>query len=266
METIRIPKEISPLLSASSRGNQSKWHFNGKWIKQDSRGYEGEAEVLTSQLLEFSTFNQDEFVKYYPCKIIFPSGEEAMGCYSYDFRSSLQEVTLERLFEANFDSTDELLNDASLSTEGKFESILQRVKKYTGLNARDEISRMLAFDALLLNEDRHTSNIVFLYNPLSEEWRLAPIFDNGLSLLSDTKDYPLGKPLSVLMRDVKAKPFSSSFTKQLSLYKGPAFLDKVKIMDFLQTLDSTNRAARVVKSRLNDPLFQRLFISEEEPK
>lgn len=266
VETIRIPKGAAPILSTSSKGDQSKWHIDGKWIKQDSRGYEGEAEVLASQLLEFSTLNQDEFVKYYSCKIILPSGEGAMGCYSYDFRSSLQEVTLERLFEANFDSTDELLNSTSLSTEEKFGSILQLIKKYTGLDARNEISRMLAFDALLLNEDRHTSNIVFLYNPLNEEWRLAPIFDNGLSLLSDTKDYPLGKPLSVLMREVKAKPFSSSFTKQLSLYKGPAFLDKRKIMDFLQTLDSTNLAARVIKSRLNDPLFQRLFISEEEPK
>ncbi|MER2006645.1 MAG: hypothetical protein ABS939_04260 [Psychrobacillus sp.] len=38
----------------------------------------------------------------------------------------LQEVTLERLFEAIFTSSDPILNDKSLSTDEKFEQIMQQ--------------------------------------------------------------------------------------------------------------------------------------------
>lgn len=75
---------------------------------------------------------------------------------------------------------------------------------------------MLAFDAFILNEDRHTNNILFLFDPKSEVWQFAPLFDNGLSLLSDVKDYPFSMPLNILKRKVKAIPFRSSFKKQLS--------------------------------------------------
>ena len=43
------------------------------------------------------------------------------------------------------------------------------------------MSKMLTIDALFLNEDRHTHNIAVLTND-KNEFRLAPIFDNGLSL------------------------------------------------------------------------------------
>src|SRR5690606_24507191 len=140
----------------------------------------------------------------------------------------------ERLFEANFTSTDSILNDKSLSTLAKFEQILQQVQDFTGLDVRLEIARLLAFDALILNEDRHTNNILFLYNPVEKTWQLAPIFDNGLSFLSDEKDYAPGKPLTILKRKVKAKPFNSSFSKQLALYTGPAFIDTEKILEALE--------------------------------
>lgn len=41
-----------------------------------------------------------------------------------------------------------------------------------------------------------------------KSWSLAPLFDNGLSLLTDEKDYAQGKPISILKR--KAKPLNSS--------------------------------------------------------
>ena len=110
----------------------------------------------------------------------------------------------------------------------------------TGLDVRLEITRLLAFDALILNENRHTNNILFLYHPIEKTWQLAPIFDNGLSLLSDEKDYTPGKPLTILKRKVKAKPFNSSFSKQLALYTGPAFIHKqalVKAVEASLALD-----------------------------
>ena len=56
------------------------------------------------------------------------------------------------------------------------------------------------------------------------------MFDKGLSLLSDEKDYTLGKPLTILKRKVKAKPLNSSFTKQLALYEATPFIKKEKLL------------------------------------
>lgn len=264
METILIPDAVW-IISTSSKGDQSKWRVGDKWVKQNTRGYEGQAEVLASLVLAHSTLQEKDYVNYYPCEIILPDGDTSIGCYSHDFRGKLQEVTLERLFEANFTSTDPILNDKSLSTSEKFEQILQQVQEFTGLDVRLEIAQLLAFDALILNEDRHTNNILFLYNPVEKSWQLAPIFDNGLSLLSDEKDYVQGKPLTILKRKVKAKPFNSSFSKQLALYTGPAFIHKQKLVEVLEssTVDF-GRAKQVLLSQLNDPSLKHLFIEGSE--
>ena len=265
METIQIPADAVRIISTSSKGDQSKWRIGDKWVKQNTRGYEGQAEVLASLVLTYSTLQKKDYVNYYPCKIVLPDGDTSIGCYSHDFRGKLQEVTLERLFEANFTSTDPILNDKSLSTGEKFEQIMQQVQDFTGLDVRLDIARLLAFDALILNEDRHTNNILFLYNPVEKSWRLAPIFDNGLSLLSDEKDYAPGKPLTILKRKVKAKPFNSTFSKQLALYTGPAFIKKHA---FLEALESSpfdfGRAKQALLSQLNEPIFKHLFIEGSE--
>jgi hypothetical protein len=45
------------------------------------------------------------------------------------------------------------------------------------------IYQMLIVDFLILNRDRHGANIEVLKNTLSGQLRLAPLFDNGLSLI-----------------------------------------------------------------------------------
>ena len=257
--------DAARIISTSSKGDQSKWRVSDKWVKQNTRGYEGQAEILASLVLSHSTLQEKDYVKYYPCEIVLPNGDTSTGCYSHDFRGKLQEVTLERLFEANFTSTDPILNDNSLSTRKKFEQLMQQVQAFTGLDVRLEITRLFAFDALILNEDRHTNSILFLYNPVDKSWQLAPIFDNGLSLLSDEKDFAPGKPLTILKRKVKAKPFNSSFSKQLALYTGPAFIDKQALLKALEsnTFDF-GRAKQVLLSQLNDPSFKHLFIEGSE--
>ena len=260
MITINIPQEAIAIVSTSSKGDQSKWRIGNKWVKQNSRGYEDMAEVLASLVLECSTLPSSTYVTYSPCQIKLPNGVLTRGCYSLDFRGKKQEVTLERLFETNFSSTDQILNNVTLSTEAKFQALMGKIKEYTGLNVSNEIGRLFAFDALILNEDRHTNNILFLYDPIQKSWELAPIFDHGLSLLSDVKDYPLGKPLTILMRKVKAKPLNSSFTKQLALYTGDPFIRRDELIQKLEesTLE-LGRAKEVLYSQLQDPRFQHLF-------
>lgn len=120
---------------------------------------------------------------------------------------------------------------------------------------------MLAFGAFILNEDRHTNNILFLYESKNEKWQLAPLFDHGLSLLSDVKDYPLSKPMDFLKRKVKAKPFNSSFKKQLSLYQGNPFIFRTALFEKLEQAPyDLGRAKEVAHSQLRESSLQRLII------
>lgn len=92
-----------------------------------------------------------------------------------------------------------------------------------------------------------------------------PIFDNGLSLLSDEEDYPPDKPLTILKRKVKAKPLNSSFTKQLALYEGPPFIDKEKLVATIeQSPYDFGRAKDVLLSQMRDPVLKHLFIEGGE--
>ena len=49
-----------------------------------------------------------------------------------------------------------------------------------------------------------------------KKFKLCPIFDNGASLLSDTKmDYPLDEDVFSLLKEVRAKSISTDFDEQL---------------------------------------------------
>ncbi len=261
MERIKIPQNAETIMSTSSKGDQSKWLIENRWIKETTLGYENIAEYVAYLILDCSTLPKDNFTKYTPCLIEKSDGTIKEGCYSEDFRGYLQEVTLERLFEANFESSDDILNNSRYSTADKFNAILEKVFDFTGLEVSKEVSQMLAFDAFILNEDRHTNNILFLFDTEKEIWKLAPIFDNGLSLLSDIKDYPLEKPLSILKRKVKAKPFNSSFSKQLALYQGDPFINRSLLLEKLNDAPyELGRAKEVVLSQLQNIQLQRLII------
>lgn len=66
METVHIPIDAEHIFSTSSKGDQSKWRIGNKWVKQNARGYEGQAEVLASLMLECSTLDRSKYVVYQP--------------------------------------------------------------------------------------------------------------------------------------------------------------------------------------------------------
>ena len=59
-------------------------------------------------------------------------------------------------------------------------------------------------------------NINWEWNEETKEFRLCPIFDNGLSLLSDLNDYPLTDDLYTCIERVQAKPFDSDHVEQVT--------------------------------------------------
>ncbi|MFF2176693.1 hypothetical protein ACFVT8_09585 [Lysinibacillus sp. NPDC058147] len=81
------------------------------------------------------------------------------------------------MFEANFSSTDLITNNKTISTKEKFEQLMAQVVQYTGLVVHAQIAQLFAFDALILNEDRHTNTFYFftIQKKKRGSWRLFSI-------------------------------------------------------------------------------------------
>ena len=205
--------KLSPLLTHSSKGNQPKWKYRNKWYKIDSFGYESLAEVLISRLLE-SRYNA---LTYSPIEIEY-NGSIRMGSVSNNFLKEGDELyTLEQLHIIFRGTSLAATLDTIKSTEERIQYTVDFIKASTGLeNAGATLTEWLELDAIFLNEDRHTNNIAFIRDA-ELNWRWAPYFDNGLSLLSDIKDYPIDVSYSIHKRNAKAKPFSTKHSRQVAV-------------------------------------------------
>lgn len=200
----------------SSKGNQYKFYTDNKWYKADYLGYEGLAEYVVSKLLRFSTLTEDEYTDY-ECESIKYKNTILTGCVSHDFSEGWSLITLERLFK---DSYGHGLNNIIYSVndhQDRLKILTDQVVRTTGLeNFGVYMNKLLTIDALFLNEDRHTNNIAVLTK--NDKFKLAPIFDNGACLLSDTSlEYPLNNDPLDYISSVKPKTFSESFEKQLEI-------------------------------------------------
>lgn len=218
---IYIDRSDRFLESSTSKGNQIKWIHGNKYIKADTMGYESVSEALVSEFLKF--VHGIDFVDYTMCQIN-EDGKIYDGCYCENFLSKGEEVvtlyTLLKLY-GYIDKNGNLLCDS----DKRIEFVISKVYEITGLDIRKYTYDIIKIDYIIRNEDRHLNNICLIKS--NKGYRPAPIFDNGLSLLSDTSDYPLTNVrTSVLIRKVKAKPFYTSFEKQFNYTdKKPILLD-----------------------------------------
>ena len=199
----------------TSKGNQPKWHIGNRWYKADHMGYEALSEYVVSKLLEKS--NVEEFVEYDLIKINYDN-KEIIGCVSEDFKDSDEMlIPLEKLHRQYFGIglADAISKKSDI--KAKLSYTVNFVEEITELrNVGKYFAVMLAIDAFFLNEDRHTNNIAVLRNEKTKKYRFAPVFDNGLSLLSDTNDYLLDNDVYDNIVKVQAKPFDISFDEQLN--------------------------------------------------
>lgn len=245
--------EQEPIQGHTSKGDQPKWQLDGKWYKADHMGYEALAEVLISQLLKQS--NVPDFVEYKPVLIQY-QGKEIPGCVSKNFRRKDEMlVPFERLHRA-------YKGQGLAAALGGINEPLERIRytvdfieQTTGLTGVGEyLTFLLELDSFFLNEDRHTNNLAVIRNEKTKEFRLCPIFDNGLALLSDLNDYPLDKDVYDCIRRVRAKPFDMDFDVQVEateeLYGSQlkfsfARHDISKMLDAVRELYSSTVIARV---------------------
>ncbi len=197
----------------SSKGNQPKWTTADRWYKADFMGYEGLAEVLISRLLKYS--NVPEYVKYDSVSILY-DGKTVPGCSSLNFRKKGEIlISIERLHRA-YHGIGLALRLARMELDEKIRYTVDFVEETTGMSHFGPyLTMMLELDCFFLNEDRHTNNIAVIRNESTGEYRLCPIYDNGLSLLSDLRDYPPEQDLYTSIAKVEAKPFDQDFDVQV---------------------------------------------------
>lgn len=228
-------------LSSTSKGNQIKWYKDGFYIKANTMGYEGIVEALVSELLHF-TDNKYGFVDYFVCDI-FEGSRKYKGCYSKDcLEKGEQFISLYRLLQQSNRGIDKVLKKLNGTELVNF--VIQTIRSITNLDISDYLGFILRLDWLILNEDRHLNNICLIYNKNTKTYNFAPIFDNGLSLLSDIDDYPFDTSTLVNMRNVKAKPFSTSFKKQCNYFSNSLLC--IHYDDFIRSLDNVSA---IYKSR-----------------
>lgn len=242
-----------PLQGYTSKGDQPKWQLNGKWYKADHLGYEALAEVLVSQMLKQS--NVPDFVAYEPVLIQY-QGKAIPGCASKNFRRKDEMlVPFERLHRAYRGQGMAAALGGINEPQERIRYTADFIEQTTSLTGVGEyLTLLLELDSFFLNEDRHTNNLAVIRNEKMKGFRLCPIFDNGLALLSDLHDYPLDKDVYECIEGVRAKPFDMNFDIQVEaaekLY-GPqlkfsfARRDIPRILDVINELYSTTVIARV---------------------
>ena len=121
------------------------------------------------------------------------------------------------------------------------------------------MNKTLTIDAVFLNEDRHTHNLAVLTNDKGD-FKLAPIFDNGAGLLSDTTiEYPLTIDIFKKINMVKSKTICDSFYDQLKtsekLY-GNNLLFDYSYKEIKDIIDKANNYPLEIKQRVIDILLE----------
>ena len=250
-----VTNSNSYICDSSSKGNQAKWKIDNNFIKQDFLGHESVAEVVSSRLA--SCTKDFNYVEYNLCSIIYKEMQYDDCCYSTNFlKEGSTLYSLYRLFEIrDMDIEKELKNFSTDVAILKIQNILNLDDRTV-----EDIGRMLLFDAIILNDDRHFNNICFIRT--EGGLVLSPVFDNGGSLLSDLKYYPLiyGDFKNII--SVKSKPFSTNFNKQiegvLKLGIQPLQIDRSKFNRLLNDLEIPrdykhyyDRAVKVVNIMLD---------------
>ena len=197
---INFDKETKSLVSyATSKGNLPKWHIDDFWYKTDAFGYENLSECLISDLLKYS--NIYNYVEYKMIKGIYNSEVKSFSKSKNFLNENENLLTFYRLYflETGNELSKEIYNYKDVKERISF--VVDFISNTYHLNqAAKTITSILELDMFFLNEDRHFNNF--------------PLFDNGLSLLSDTNEYNISVDVYKNMDKVKSKPFSNSFEEQ----------------------------------------------------
>lgn len=244
------------LNTTSSKGVLPKYTDEKIWIKTDIFGYESLAEVLASRLVSALGIKT---VEYRPCLLITNEYDAVSACVSDSFTSDKTEIlSVGRMLERAYscDGANELYKQ--FMSHSNIKDRLEFVVKGLTETLREEfvrigIARYIWIDSLILNTDRHLYNMVIKKE--GNECRFI-YFDYGASLLSDLENFSIRMPLDTAMHKAKSKPFSTRFSRQLSLFENyiPSLTDTVRlrVSDLYKYYNAAHieRCLNVIKKQL----------------
>ncbi|MFR1829728.1 MAG: HipA domain-containing protein [Clostridium butyricum] len=124
-------------------------------------------------------------------------------------------VSMSKSFLSNdniYRSIRMFLSDSEIKSNELLDLIIEKFPQY-----KEDIYNMIIFDFLINNTDRHLNNFGFICSDEGEIISMAPLFDNGMSLLADVNEDILRKDINLLDRNSSCKPFRSRQHKQIKL-------------------------------------------------
>lgn len=208
IKNYRLSPEAVVMISGSSVGTQKKYYDAGFWYKQNCNGYEGTAEYLASMVLSCS--NIGPFVEYEKCCI-----NGINGCRSKNFLADAETyISLQRLYDmyrgGQLSEQMRLIN----TVPERINFVLEFVNDTVGIDIRESLGKILTFDMLVLNTDRHFNNLGVIINSKENKCYNAPVFDNGSSLFSSFSQFPVEKSIIQNLDRVIGQPFSANLERQ----------------------------------------------------
>lgn len=205
----KIGNEYMVFQNGSSEGTQVKFRKDNFWYKKDSQGNEGLAEYLASGVLRYSNLKKNEFVEY-EMGMINGKG----GCRSRNFLpNGWSVITFYRLYYNEFGKNLAEVIAGFDSMEERIEYVIRFIKQSCGLDVRDYLKKTITLDMLILNEDRHLNNLAVIF--AEDHFKIAPVFDNGISLLTANKSVNWKFGLEDNVKRVIARPFCGSHEKMV---------------------------------------------------
>ncbi len=174
-------------------------------------GYEAFNEIIADRILKLLNYNHLGYNLVYALVKIGTKEYKTYLNYTYDFKEVNEtKMTFENFYELN---------------KNENEDVFSFSKRYDFIK---EIYHIIIIDYLIMNRDRHGANIEVLYNSKTKKYRLAPIFDHGLSLLSPV----------YLDKDIEE--YDITINKRVNSYIGTSSLEEnIKLVpkEFLPTIE-----------------------------
>ena len=236
MFEISIDKKYIVSDIGTSDGTQVKYYLDNYWYKTDRYGGEALAECIATIIERNSNLKDDEYVCYEQGVV---NGEKA--CRGLHFLKGKDEsfVSFYRLY-SNVYGENLAEVTSSMKPEERVEYVLKFIKEYTELDVRRYLANTFAIDRIMINEDRHFNNLGVIMG--KDEFRVAPIFDNGKALLVGNYSYSRYDTIQEKVKKVIARPFSGSHEWQYEYFKDYCDIefDKSAILKELRKLERTS--------------------------
>lgn len=211
-----------------SLGMTNKYFYGDYWYKENGKGYEGKSEEICSKLLAAS--NLTDYVNYEECKI-----NGINGCRSANI---LQEgeniVTFARIYQRNHGGDLKKKIQTYTTVSDRVEYVLDMLFEATNYDFRSYLSRIIWFDAITMDPDRHFNNLA-MKQKADGFYTECPLFDFGASFFSMKHIFPDTLTFEEKVAKLTPQPFAGTFGEMLEVLPNPqiqidraAFEDSIK--------------------------------------